>query len=136
MNNLAVALLNQGKLQEAIGVLESALKGSPSSVVVAEPFLFNLCVWFFLVPLTCHIDLFGLSYAVRIALEHWLREQAPVTRRSRQVERRRVEDHLLEITYQLNDPLYTASFSAGHHIPTIEVLLDSYFHFIVVQLDI
>ncbi|KAJ2919555.1 hypothetical protein MD484_g859, partial [Candolleomyces efflorescens] len=42
VNNLAVALLNQGKMQEAIEVLESALKSSPSSVVVAEPFLFNL----------------------------------------------------------------------------------------------
>ncbi|KAJ2934848.1 hypothetical protein H1R20_g2259, partial [Candolleomyces eurysporus] len=42
VNNLAVALLNQGKLKEAIEVLESALKASPSSVVVAEPFLFNL----------------------------------------------------------------------------------------------
>ncbi|KAF6761614.1 hypothetical protein DFP72DRAFT_879134 [Ephemerocybe angulata] len=42
VNNLAVALLNQGKLKEAIDVLEKALKASPSSVVVAEPFLFNL----------------------------------------------------------------------------------------------
>jgi hypothetical protein len=30
-------------MQEAIEVLESALNASPSSVVVAEPFLFNLC---------------------------------------------------------------------------------------------
>jgi trafficking protein particle complex subunit 12 len=43
VNNLSVALLGQGKLKEAIEVLESALKASPSSVVVAEPFLFNLC---------------------------------------------------------------------------------------------
>ncbi|KAG5723677.1 Tetratricopeptide repeat protein 15 [Termitomyces sp. T112] len=43
VNNLAVALLGQGKLQEGIDVLETALKASPLSVVVTEPFLFNLC---------------------------------------------------------------------------------------------
>jgi hypothetical protein len=61
INNLAVALLNQGKLKEvstnsdipctghlmhtaqSIEMLETALKASPSSVVVVEPFLFNLC---------------------------------------------------------------------------------------------
>ncbi|KAG6891591.1 hypothetical protein C0992_002629 [Termitomyces sp. T32_za158] len=43
VNNLAVALLGQGKLREGIEVLEIALKESPSSVVKAEPFLFNLC---------------------------------------------------------------------------------------------
>ncbi|THV02479.1 hypothetical protein K435DRAFT_817676 [Dendrothele bispora CBS 962.96] len=42
VNNLSVALLSQGKLKEGIDVLEKALKSSPSSVVVAEPFLFNL----------------------------------------------------------------------------------------------
>ncbi|KAK0239157.1 hypothetical protein EDD85DRAFT_829234 [Armillaria nabsnona] len=42
VNNLAVTLLGQGKLKEGIAVLEKALKTSPSSVVVAEPFLFNL----------------------------------------------------------------------------------------------
>lgn len=42
VNNLAVALLNQGKLKEGVQVLETALRASPSSVVVAEPFLFNL----------------------------------------------------------------------------------------------
>ncbi|KAK0202556.1 hypothetical protein DFS33DRAFT_1263546 [Desarmillaria ectypa] len=42
MNNLAVTLLAQGKLKGGIEVLEKALKMSPSSVVVAEPFLFNL----------------------------------------------------------------------------------------------
>ncbi|KAL0575186.1 hypothetical protein V5O48_006780 [Marasmius crinis-equi] len=42
VNNLSVALLSQGKLKESIEVLEKALKASPSSVVVAEPFLFNL----------------------------------------------------------------------------------------------
>ncbi|KAF5361976.1 hypothetical protein D9756_002342 [Leucocoprinus leucothites] len=42
VNNLGVALLSQGKLKEAIEVLERALKSSPSTVVVAEPFLFNL----------------------------------------------------------------------------------------------
>ncbi|KAK1221061.1 hypothetical protein PQX77_016107 [Marasmius sp. AFHP31] len=42
VNNLSVALLSQGKLKQGIEVLESALKASPSSVVVAEPYLFNL----------------------------------------------------------------------------------------------
>ncbi|KAF9563118.1 hypothetical protein CPC08DRAFT_706257 [Agrocybe pediades] len=42
VNNLSVALLSQGKLKEGIDVLEKALRASPSSVVVAEPFLFNL----------------------------------------------------------------------------------------------
>jgi trafficking protein particle complex subunit 12 len=43
VNNLSVALLSEGKLKEGIEALEKALKTSPSSVVVAEPFLFNLC---------------------------------------------------------------------------------------------
>ncbi|KJA28064.1 hypothetical protein HYPSUDRAFT_62454 [Hypholoma sublateritium FD-334 SS-4] len=42
VNNLSVALLSQGKLKEGIKVLEKALHDSPASVVVAEPFLFNL----------------------------------------------------------------------------------------------
>ncbi|KII85920.1 hypothetical protein PLICRDRAFT_115093 [Plicaturopsis crispa FD-325 SS-3] len=42
INNLSVALLSQGKLKEGIDVLENALNASPASVVVAEPFLFNL----------------------------------------------------------------------------------------------
>ncbi|KAI9064801.1 hypothetical protein FKP32DRAFT_1685335 [Trametes sanguinea] len=42
VNNLAVALLNQGRLQEAIQVLETALQASPATIVTAEPFLFNL----------------------------------------------------------------------------------------------
>ncbi|KDQ61743.1 hypothetical protein JAAARDRAFT_66810 [Jaapia argillacea MUCL 33604] len=42
VNNLSVALLSQGRLKEGIEVLEAALQVSPSSVVVAEPFLFNL----------------------------------------------------------------------------------------------
>ncbi|KAF8653535.1 hypothetical protein AX16_003900 [Volvariella volvacea WC 439] len=42
INNLAVALLSKGELKEAIDILESALANSPSTVVTAEPFLFNL----------------------------------------------------------------------------------------------
>ncbi|KAF8906282.1 hypothetical protein CPB84DRAFT_1813897 [Gymnopilus junonius] len=42
VNDLSVALLSQGKVKEGIQVLEVALRASPSSVVVAEPFLFNL----------------------------------------------------------------------------------------------
>ncbi|KAK7061051.1 hypothetical protein VNI00_000786 [Paramarasmius palmivorus] len=42
VNNLSVALLSQGRLKEGIDVLEKALRSSPSTVVVAEPFLFNL----------------------------------------------------------------------------------------------
>ncbi|KAF8498609.1 hypothetical protein F5888DRAFT_1690439 [Russula emetica] len=42
VNNLAVALLGQGKLKEGIEVLETALESSPSTLAMAEPFLFNL----------------------------------------------------------------------------------------------
>lgn len=42
VNNLAVALLCQGKLKEGIEVLEAALETSPSTLAMAEPFLFNL----------------------------------------------------------------------------------------------
>ncbi|EPQ56230.1 hypothetical protein GLOTRDRAFT_40456 [Gloeophyllum trabeum ATCC 11539] len=42
VNNLAVVLLSQGLIKEGIDVLEKALSTSPSTVVVAEPFLFNL----------------------------------------------------------------------------------------------
>ncbi|CAL1715088.1 unnamed protein product [Somion occarium] len=42
VNNLSVAMLSQGKLKEAIQVLEDALHQSPSTIVTAEPFLFNL----------------------------------------------------------------------------------------------
>jgi len=42
INNLSVALLSRGKVKEGIDILEMALKTSPSTVVVAEPFLFNL----------------------------------------------------------------------------------------------
>ncbi|KAH0836749.1 hypothetical protein J3R83DRAFT_8485 [Lanmaoa asiatica] len=42
INNLAVTLLCRGRIKEGINLLEMALKTSPSSVVVAEPFLFNL----------------------------------------------------------------------------------------------
>jgi hypothetical protein len=48
VNDLAVALLCQGKLKEGIEVLEAALETSPSTLAMAEPFLFNLC--------TCFID--------------------------------------------------------------------------------
>ncbi|KAH8105499.1 hypothetical protein BXZ70DRAFT_530234 [Cristinia sonorae] len=41
-NNLAVALLGQGHLKEGIRVLEESLQSSPSTVVSAEPMLFNL----------------------------------------------------------------------------------------------
>ncbi|KAJ7696598.1 hypothetical protein B0H17DRAFT_1053832 [Mycena rosella] len=42
VNNLCVALLSQGKLKEGIDEMEKALHASPQSVVIAEPFLFNL----------------------------------------------------------------------------------------------
>ncbi|KAI0289448.1 hypothetical protein BC826DRAFT_1031882, partial [Russula brevipes] len=42
INNLAVALLGQGKLKEGIQVLEAAMEASPSTLAMAEPFLFNL----------------------------------------------------------------------------------------------
>jgi hypothetical protein len=46
INNLAVALLGQGKLKEGIQVLEAAMEASPSTLAMAEPFLFNLCACF------------------------------------------------------------------------------------------
>ncbi|VDC03511.1 unnamed protein product [Peniophora sp. CBMAI 1063] len=42
VNDLAVALLAQGKIKAGIEVLERALKKSPGSLAMAEPFLFNL----------------------------------------------------------------------------------------------
>ncbi|KAG6335842.1 hypothetical protein ID866_3256 [Astraeus odoratus] len=42
MNNLAVTLLAQGKVKDGIELLESAVRASPASVLVAEPFIFNL----------------------------------------------------------------------------------------------
>ncbi|CAE6369073.1 unnamed protein product [Rhizoctonia solani] len=42
INNLAVVLLACGKLDEAIGLLESMLKSSPASFVAVESFLYNL----------------------------------------------------------------------------------------------
>ncbi|KAH9852648.1 hypothetical protein C2E23DRAFT_730367 [Lenzites betulinus] len=42
VNNWAVVLLNQGRLREAIQLLEDALHASPATIVSAEPFLFNL----------------------------------------------------------------------------------------------
>ena len=49
VNNLAVALLGQGKLKEGIEVLEAALETSPSTLAMAEPFLFNLCTCFIMI---------------------------------------------------------------------------------------
>ena len=49
VNNLAVALLGQGKLKEGIDVLEAALETSPSTLAMAEPFLFNLCACSFMI---------------------------------------------------------------------------------------
>ncbi|KAH9023026.1 hypothetical protein EDB83DRAFT_2527343 [Lactarius deliciosus] len=40
--NNTVALLGQGRLKEGIEVLEAALETSPSTLAMAEPFLFNL----------------------------------------------------------------------------------------------
>ncbi|EMD38936.1 hypothetical protein CERSUDRAFT_47943 [Gelatoporia subvermispora B] len=42
VNNLAVAYLNQGKLQEGIRLLEEAIRAAPSTVLAAEPLLFNI----------------------------------------------------------------------------------------------
>ncbi|KZT21559.1 hypothetical protein NEOLEDRAFT_1073338 [Neolentinus lepideus HHB14362 ss-1] len=52
VNNLAVVLLSQGLIKEGIDVLEKALRASPSTVVVAEPFLFNLSTLYELRSLT------------------------------------------------------------------------------------
>ena len=45
VNALGVSLLAQGRLSEAIDVLEDVLRASPASVAAAEPFLFNLCAF-------------------------------------------------------------------------------------------
>ena len=55
VNNLAVALLGQGKLKEGIQVLETAFESSPSTLAMAEPFLFNLCAYYlFISPHLTH----------------------------------------------------------------------------------
>lgn len=41
-NNLAVTLLAQGRVKDGIELLESAVHESPASVLVAEPFIFNI----------------------------------------------------------------------------------------------
>ena len=46
VDNLAVALLGQGKLKEGTQVLEADLQASPSTLAMAEPFLFNICACF------------------------------------------------------------------------------------------
>lgn len=51
-----MALLGQGKLKEGIEVLEAALEASPSTLAMAEPFLFNLCAFFFLPPLSAPLE--------------------------------------------------------------------------------
>ncbi|KAI0061054.1 hypothetical protein BV25DRAFT_830314 [Artomyces pyxidatus] len=42
VNNMGVALLGEGRLKEGIAVLEKAFQASPSTLAMAEPFLFNL----------------------------------------------------------------------------------------------
>jgi hypothetical protein len=74
VNNLAVALLGQGKLKEGIEVLEAALEASPSTLAMTEPFLFNLCacsffhLFFFHIIDCCHYA--SHSYALRASVIH------------------------------------------------------------------
>jgi len=46
VNNLAIAFLGQDKLKEGTQILGAALQTSPSTLAMAEPFLFNLCACF------------------------------------------------------------------------------------------
>ncbi|KAI0027325.1 hypothetical protein K488DRAFT_91008 [Vararia minispora EC-137] len=45
VNDLAIVLFSEGKTKEDINVFESALRASPASLVMAEPFLFSRCVY-------------------------------------------------------------------------------------------
>lgn len=119
VNNMAVALLNQGKLKEAIEVLENALSSSPSAVVVAEPFLFNLCV--LLLIYTSEWALTNVpssSDIIRTAVQHWVCEEAGAARRGGEVERRWAEDNLLEASSQL------AAFSCQSFIGVLSSVRD------------
>jgi len=109
-----VTLLNQGKAKEvisiifvllllgllliskAIEVLESALQASPSTVVVAEPFLFNLCMCNRLRPLPYLSDYFLGSDVVRTQSHCWLRKEKGIVNHGWQVEWGWAEDHLLK----------------------------------------
>ena len=63
-----MALLGQGKLKEGIEVLKAALETSPSTLAMAEPFLFNLCRCFMMV-----VVIRGLTIYLRKATLYELR---------------------------------------------------------------
>jgi hypothetical protein len=89
-----VALLGQGRLKEGIEVLEAALEASPSTLAMAEPFLFNLCAFFVLslsFPEYTH-DTFRQqqqkhSYVIRASIVHRGRQETRAADRSCKVER-------------------------------------------------
>lgn len=90
---------------QGIDLLEAALKTSPSSVVVAEPFLFNLCAYlsFFLfyadLPLPDRECLY--SHPIRASFDCRHRQEARALARSCKVERRWPQNVLLEDAFEL-----------------------------------
>lgn len=104
MNNLSVTLLSQGQLKEAIDVLETALKTSPSSVVIAEPFLFNLCEFpgHALRRRLSLIFRISLSHIVRASVDDGVSTEAGFVGGDGEMEWRWVADDMSEVAYQLS----------------------------------
>ena len=63
---MAVALLGQGRLKDGIEVLEAALEASPSTLAMAEPFLFNLCAFYPFPCLASRISLMSLLLSLHL----------------------------------------------------------------------
>lgn len=67
MNNLAVALLAQGKITEAIQLLEDAFEDAPNRLASAEPFLFNLSTLYEL----CSVTAMDKKRALLVQVAKW-----------------------------------------------------------------
>ena len=112
-------------MRQGIDLLEAALKTSPSSVVVAEPFLFNLCTRLpcFRCPLlTTHGILILVSHPIRASLDCRDRQEARAATRSRKMERRWSQNVLLKDAFELDvscSAFSSASLHSHWHSPCV-----------------
>jgi len=100
---------------KGIEVLEHALRASPSSVVVAEPFLFNLCEFVFL-HCVHQLHLTGLclsSYSIRAQVRRRIRKEERAFSRCRKVEWGWAKNQLFEDACKLTDMNIV---DVGHHL--------------------